>query len=264
MKALRTLPAAVTSIAVASPAQMPANRACIQPLGVKRLLLACLLSVCLFLASPVPSQAGELAAAWPTLAHPRESRIDEVGGQIRINGTPMRIVRVQATLPVDALASHYRQVLGQPHAESQAGGAQVLAQGRGNFFITVTLQQLPDGGSEALVAVADSHGARAAAGRPLGLDIPAGTTLLSDMESTDGGIASRQFVLANAHSLRVNLDRLSATLARRGLHPESPPVTGKNGALLQHFGGTSGQAQLVLMRHENQTHAVLTLLSRQP
>ncbi|HAY09350.1 MAG TPA: hypothetical protein DCY18_05340, partial [Thauera sp.] len=112
--------------------------------------------------------------------------------------------------------------------------------------------------------VADSHGARAAAGRPLGLDIPAGTTLLSDMESTDGGIASRQFVLANAHSLRVNLDRLSATLARRGLHPESPPVTGKDGALLQHFGGTSGQAQLVLMRHENQTHAVLTLLSRQP
>ena len=84
------------------------------------------------------------------------------------------------------------------------------------------------------------------------------------MESIDGGLASRQLVLINLHSLRTNLDRLSASLAARGLRPDGPPLADRDDALAQAFSGAAGEAQLVLVRRDGATRAVLTLLSRQP
>ena len=140
----------------------------------------------------------------------------------------------------------------------------VLAQARGDFFITVTITPQPDGNTEALSSIADSRAAREAGSRPLGFNLPAGSELLSDMESVDGPLTSRQLVLINAHALRLNLSQLSASLAARGLHPADPPLADSADALVQAFGGASGEAQLVLVRGEGTTHAILTLLSRRP
>jgi hypothetical protein len=208
--------------------------------------------------------ATSVAGAWPILEHPQHARIEPIGDQLRLNGTPMRISRVLTALPVSALATHYRKVLGKPLADAEAGGAQVLAQGRGDFFITITIQPQPEGGSEALVAVADSQAGHPALARPIGLALPANSTLISDLESIDGETASRQLVIANAHGLRTNLDHLSDSLAQRGLHPDGPPLAGREASLVQAFRGASGEARIVLVRREATTHAVLTLLSRRP
>ena len=138
------------------------------------------------------------------------------------------------------------------------------SQARGDFFITVSVTPLADGRSEVLTAVADSRTAREAAGRPLGLTLPAGSELLSDMESIDGALASRQLVLINPHGLRTNLERLSASLADRGLRPDGRPLAASDDALAQAFSGAAGEAQLVLVRRDGTTSAVLTLRSRQP
>ncbi len=213
-------------------------------------------------ASAAPSAA--LAEPWPALAHPLDARVESIGDRVRLNGVPMRVTRVVTALPAEAAAAHYRHALGTPVAHAQTGDTQVLTQARGDFFITVSIAPLADGRSEVLSAVADSGAARAALGRPAGLTLPAGSELLSDMESIDGGLASRQLVLINLHSLRTNLDRLSASLAARGLRPDGPPLADRDDALAQAFRGAAGEAQLVLVRRDGATHAVLTLLSRQP
>jgi hypothetical protein len=214
------------------------------------------------LAAAAPSAT--IASAWPVLAHPQDARIEPIGERVRLDGVPMRIARVITTLPADAAAAHYRRALGAPVAHAQMGRTVVLAQARGDFFITVSIAPLADGRSEVLSAVADSRAAREAAGRPAGLALPAGSALLSDMESIDGRLASRQLVLANAHSLRANLRQLSASLAARGLRPDGPALADTDDALVQAFRGATGEAQLVLVRRDDATHAVLTLRSSQP
>lgn len=213
-------------------------------------------------ASAAPATA--LADAWPVLEHPQDARIEPIGERVRLNGVPMRLTRVITPLPAGATTAHYRHALGAPVAQAQTGHTQVLTQARGDFFITLSITPLPDGRSEVLTSVADSRAARGAVGRPAGLILPAGSELLSDMESIDGSLASRQLVLINAHSLRTNLTRLSASLAERGLRPEGQPLADRDDALAQAFSGASGEAQLVLVRRDGATSAVLTLLSRQP
>jgi len=228
----------------------------------RQVLAVALFALLVLFAWAAPSAA--LADTWPALAHPQDARIEPVGERVRVNGVPMRLTRVITTLPADAAAAHYQRALGAPVAHAQTGHTQVLAQARGDFFITVSITPLPDGRSEVLSSVADSRAAREAAGRPLGFALPAGSELLSDMESIDGGLASRQLVLINPHSLRTNLDRLSASLAARGLRPDGPPLAASDDALAQAFSGAAGEAQLVLVRRDGATSAVLTLLSRQP
>lgn len=232
------------------------------PMQFGQRLAVALFALLVLLAAVAPSAA--LADAWPALTHPQDARIEPVGERVRVNGVPMRLTRVITTLPADAAAAHYQRALGAPVAHAQTGHTQVLAQARGDFFITVSITPLPDGRSEVLSSVADSRAAREAAGRPLGFALPAGSELLSDMESIDGGLASRQLVLINPHSLRTNLDRLSASLAARGLRPDGPPLAASDDALAQAFSGATGEAQLVLVRRDGATSAVLTLLSRQP
>lgn len=232
------------------------------PMQFGQRLAVALFALLVLLAAVAPSAA--LADAWPALTHPQDARIEPVGERVRVNGVPMRLTRVITTLSAEAAVAHYQRTLGAPVAHAQTGHTQVLAQARGEFFITVSIAPLADGRSEALTAVADSRAAREAAGRPFGLTLPAGSELLSDMESIDGGLGSRQLVLINPHSLRTNLDRLSASLAARGLRPDGPPLAASDDALAQAFSGAAGEAQLVLLRRDGATSAVLTLLSRQP
>ncbi len=254
---------AQASLASLAPAAQPARRrASAQPTTLARFVPVALLALFTLFAPAAPSAA--LANTWPVLAHPQGARIDPVGERVRVNGMPMRLTRVITALPAEAAVAHYQRALGAPVAHAQTGHTQVLAQARGEFFITVSIAPLPDGRSEVLTAVADTHAAREAAGRPLGLALPAGSELLSDMESVDGGLASRQLVLINPHSLRTNLDRLSASLADRGLRPDGPPLAASDDALAQAFSGAAGEAQLVLVRRDGATSAVLTLLSGEP
>lgn len=228
----------------------------------RQALAVALFALCVLFVAVAPSAA--LAGAWPLLAHPHDAQVESIGERVRLNGVPMHLTRVITTLPTEAATAHYRGALGTPVAHAQTGDTQVLTQARGDFFITVSIAPLPDGRSEVLSSVADSGAAREAVGRPAGLTLPAGSELLSDMESIDGGLASRQLVLINLHSLRTNLDRLSASLAARGLRPDGPPLADRDDALAQAFSGAAGEAQLVLLRRDGTTSAVLTLLSRQP
>lgn len=208
--------------------------------------------------------ASVLAGPWPTVAHPDGAQLELIGQQVRLNAIPTHMVRVRCAAPADTVVAHYRRSLGSPVAHSRVRDTQVLAQAQGGFFITVTVSPLHTAASEALVAIADMPAARHAAGQAAGLVLPAGSELLSDMESIDGQILARQWVLTNRHGLRANLEHFSSHLEDRGLQPDGPPLTESAAALAQGFEGPAGEAQLVLMRRDGATQAVLTVLSRLP
>ncbi len=200
------------------------------------------------------------AAAWPQLPAPEAARVEPVGEQLRLNGVPMRIQRVLVAQPPQAVARQYRAALGARHAAQRMGGRLVLAQGRDEHFITVSIRPLAPGVTEALVSVADAREARLAADRPRGLRLPADSAVLSDMESVDAGKRSRQLVLSNAHSIAANRDALERELAARGMRPDGPPVRQDAADFVQFFAGARREARLTLVRREGATQAVLTIV----
>lgn len=257
-------PATVPAPTRSAPAARPrlATRARRTPLLTRALCFITQL-VALVLSHLAPAQAAS-ATAWPELTHPQDAVVEPVDGEILLNGVPMRLTRVRVAAPPGTVAGHYRRALGGGSVVAQAGTHRVLSQARGDFLITVTLTSLADGGSEALVSIADARAARGAGSRRLGFALPAGSELLSDMQSIDGRIASRQLVLANTHSLEGNLRHLAASLSRLGLQPEGPALADTADTHAQAFRGPGGEARLVLVRRDGTTSAVLTVLSPRP
>lgn len=207
---------------------------------------------------PVIAAGGQ----WPSVEHPRDVLVQSIGEQVRLNGIPMRMTRVVSAKPIDELTEHYRSALGGRVAMSDIASSTVLSQSRGDYFITITLQPLGEGLVEALVSIADMPAAREAANRPLGFLLPGGSELLSDMESIDGKTNSRQLVVLNGHGLGANLDHFVGTFAERGLRPDGAPLLESDDALVQRFEGPTGEAKVVLVRRDQTTSAVLTLISR--
>lgn len=199
-------------------------------------------------------------AAWPQLPAPPDARVESVGEQLRLNGIPMRMQRVLTAREADAVARHYRDALGPRHTSKRLPDRLVLSQGRGEYFISVSIRALAPGMTEVLVSVADAREARQAAGRPTGLRLPAESAVLSDMESIDAGKRSRQLVLSNAHAIPANLDSFSRELAARGMRPDGPPLRQSASAQVQFFKGDRREARLTLVRRAGETAIVLTLI----
>ncbi len=202
-------------------------------------------------------------AAWPQLAVPAGARVEPVGEQVRLNGVPMRIQRVLAAQRPDALARHYRTALGSRYAAAHLQDRLLLSQGRDDYFITVSIRPLGPKLTEALVSIADAREARQAAGRPPGFNLPAASVVLSDMESVDAGKRSRQLVVSNAHAIPTNVDAFARELATRGMQPDGPPLRRGAAEHVQFYKGGGHEAQLILVRREGETHAVLTTIDAQ-
>lgn len=200
------------------------------------------------------------AAAWPQLPAPPGARVEPIGTDVRLNGIPMRMQRVLSAQPLRELTRHYRDALGPHHAFERLPDRLILSQGRDDYFITVSMRPLAPGLTEALVAVADAREARQGTGRPLGLRLPADSTVLSDMESVDDGKRSRQLVLSNTHAIPTNLDAIARELALRGMRPDGPPLRQSESVHAQLFKGGGREAQLSLVRRESATEIVLTMI----
>ncbi|MFN3751595.1 MAG: hypothetical protein ACK4SR_09490 [Thiobacillus sp.] len=201
-------------------------------------------------------------AAWPQLPVPPQARIEPVGTEIRLNGIPMRMQRVLTARQAQEVARHYRDALGSRHASERLPDRLVLSQGRGDYFISVSIRPLAPGLTEALVSVADAREARRAVGRPLGLRLPAESAVLSDMESVDGGMRSRQLVLSNTHAIPTNLLAISRELAIRGMRPDGPPLRATASGHAQLFRGEGREAQLTVFLQDGGTRIVLTMIEK--
>lgn len=210
-----------------------------------------------FLAAPLCA-----VAAWPQLPIPPNARIEPVGTEVRLNGIPMHMQRVLTAQAAAEVARHYREAFGPRYAFERLPDRLVLSQGRGDYFVTVSIRPLAPGLTEALVSVADAREARRAVGRPLGFRLPADSAVLSDMESVDDGMRSRQLVLSNTHAIPTNLQAISRELALRGMRPDGPPLRTTESEHAQLFRGDGREAQLTVLRRDGGTRIVLTTIEK--
>lgn len=197
-------------------------------------------------------------AGWPELPLPPGSRAESIGEQIRLNGVPVRMLRVLSDDKPKAVIQFYREALGARRAEEKLPDGLLFAQGRGDYFLTVRVKALGPSFTETLVSVSDARGAKNAANRPLGFSLPADTQVLSDMESTDAGKVSRQLVFMNPHSIDANIVSITKVLQERGYKPQSGDTQNlKSGRVLM-FGGANRDARLVVIRRDGISNVVLT------
>lgn len=199
-------------------------------------------------------------ASWPEVPAPGNSKIERIGEEVRLNGVPMRMQRVLSKGKPREVIDFYRGALGPRHAEEKIPGGLLLAQGQGDFFVTIRVRALSPMLTETLVSVSDARRAREAANRPLGFSIPADTQVLSDMESIDAGKTSRHLVLTNSHSVDSNINFLSGTLHARGYTLQTGETQHLASGRVLMFGGANREARLVVIRKDGASNIELTTI----
>lgn len=198
-------------------------------------------------------------ADWPQLPVPQHAHVESIGERVVLNGVPMQMHRIVSRQNPRRLQQFYQRHLGPSHTVTVMDGGVLIAQGRGQHFITVRITPLGEGVSETLTTVSDVGAAKANYGRPLGINIPAQSKVLSDMESFDQGKTARQLVYQNQHSTESNISYLVDVLKQRGYQLQQP----KNGygpnLNMRLFAGNNREARLVVMPLEQGSNVVLTM-----
>lgn len=197
-------------------------------------------------------------ADWPQLPLPQHANVESIGERVVLNGVPMQMHRILSHQNPKHLQQFYQRYLGPNHTLTAVDSGVILAQGRGQHFITIRITPLGNGISETLTTVSDVAAARANQARPLGISLPAQSKVLSDMESFDQGKTARQLVYQNQHSIDSNINHLVDVLKQRGyqLQPTNAQHAGRNTLL---FAGNKREARLVVMPSEQGSNVVLTM-----
>jgi hypothetical protein len=198
-------------------------------------------------------------ADWPSLPFPDGAKVEGVGEDVRLNGVPMRMYRVLSDEGVANILSFYRDALGPDHAEASVHQVSILSQMQGEYFISVRVKQAGPNVTETLLAISHADG-RQQTGLPLGFTLPAGSELLSDMESTDNGKHARQLIFTNHLSMDANSDFMQAMLKEKGYRLQPTYTKDQTERLSMMFDGKEREAIVVLTRIGQKTNIVMTTI----
>jgi hypothetical protein len=201
--------------------------------------------------------------SWPVVAIPRGIEPFDMGGDMTVNGLPLRMQGLLSAKSPAQVAALLRAGLGQPLVEDTQGTKLVLGRSMGEFYATVQLE--PAGsGTRGLVAVTrlrtaiSEHARIKDEGQKILSRFPSGSRLVSRTNSTNGNQRDEYLVLSNSHSPEFNVESVKRTLGAEGyaLERMSAPGRVKNAASFQAGGGgttlqfkrTNGNAEAVIYR----------------
>ncbi len=218
------------------------------------------------------SAASLADAPWPVVAIPKGIEPFDMGGEMNVNGLPLRMRGLLSTKSPTQVAALLRTSLGPPLVEHAQGNKLVLGRGMGEFYATVQLE--PSGsGTRGLIAVTrlsaaiKEHTGLKEAGRHILSRFPAGSRLVSRTNSSDGKRRDEYLVLSNAHAPGLNIDNVKHLLAADGYSLERASAqghtgnaaatrTGSGGTTLQ-FKRADGEAVAVVYRQAGGDTAVV-------
>ena len=221
------------------------------------------LTVILLALAVLESASAREEAPWPRIPLPKQVDVFEVGREIVVNGTPIRMSGFVSRATPPELAASMRQLLGRPLMEDRRGTTLVLGRGEGPFYITVQLAPLGSG-TRALVAVtkpavSEQSPPDAAADRHLLSALPRGSTLISHISSFDAPAHADQAAVMNSHSVDINAEHVKRMLRADGytLEREARPTQGSRtqasvlpGARIMFFKGADSEAIAVVARDD--------------
>lgn len=167
-----------------------------------------------------PALARRDDAPWPQFRVPQQINTFEIGQETVVNGTPLRMRGFVSPASPVAVASAFKQVLGEPLMENRRGSTLVLGRAEGRYYMTVQLN--PAGtGTRGVIAVTrppidQQEPADAAAARRLLSALPPGSTLTSHTSSIDLGTRADHDAIVNSHSIGINSEYLQRMLRSDG------------------------------------------------
>ena len=226
------------------------------------------LAVSLALALGAAGHACFAANHWPVVSLPSDVNGFDIGQQVSVKGLPMRLRGFVSKLAPQTVAQRFRQSMGRPLVENTMGNKLVLGRAEGAHFVSVQIEATGGSGTRGIVSVTQLKTALDAAGTTREsarrwLDrLPAGTRLVSQMESTDGPRLSKHLVVTNTQSESLNRDRLVGLMADEGLSFERESSAGdRNQGRLMFFTGAGKEAIATLhVDGDGQTTVVFNIV----
>lgn len=181
------------------------------------------LPLALLVASVMAPTLAADPSGWPTVALPSDVQRFNVGSQLDVNGTPMRIEGFVSRANLPEVLAWFRKSMGEPLVENTVGAQRVLGRQQGGHYLTVQLEALSAGqGTRGLVAVTDMKAAsdarddtRAEIEQWLS-QMPAGSRLVNNMKAQDGGKLSRYMVFVNELDEPLNAGRIKSIMRDLG------------------------------------------------
>lgn len=156
----------------------------------------------------------------PKLAPPDGSSVERLGDSMVVNGRLMAIDHVTTSrLPADVLR-HYRRELNADSSgkiiENKVAGDHVLARRIGEHFVTVRVRAMPDGASDVWVMTTPMQPPPASRSLPPHLALPAGSQVLSSVETVDGGRRAYTVIATAEPAVSATQDFLKRSLGGHG------------------------------------------------
>lgn len=159
------------------------------------------------LLTPASSAIGQ--TTWPQIAIPEGVKLTEQGGQISVNGMPLRMRGFTSAASPARVAALFQQSLGQPLMDNTVGVKRILGRSYGAHYVTVQIE-LGVTGTRGVIAVTkltaamnNAASARAADQRLLSR-LAAGFHIVSRTASEDNRRSIEHVVLTNTHSVGLN------------------------------------------------------------
>lgn len=166
-----------------------------------------------------PPLAQQSPHSAPKFAPPDGSTVDRLGETV-VDGRPMAIEHVVVPrLPADVLR-HYRKALDDKATgrivERKLAGDQILARRIGDHFVTVRVRPVADGSSDVWIMTTPMRPSAARSGLPAHLALPAGSRVLSNVETVDGGRRAYTIIATADAAVSATQDFLKRSLGDRG------------------------------------------------
>jgi hypothetical protein len=164
--------------------------------------------------------AQQLRSVEPGIAAPEGSSVERLGDSMVVNGRPMAIDHVTTASPLAEVLRHYRKALDQGASgkvvESKVAGNLVLAGRIGEQFVTVRVRSTPEGSSDVWVMTTPMNPPPARSALPPHLALPAGSQILSSVETIDGGRRAYTIIATAEAAVSATQDFLKRSLGDLG------------------------------------------------
>jgi hypothetical protein len=157
----------------------------------------------------------------PKLSVPGGGGVERLGDAMVINGRPVTIDHIVISLPAADVVHHYRKALDEKSSgkivEYRLKGDRILGRRIGEHFVTVRVQTARNGTSEAWVMTTVLQPPVAAdAALPSHLALPAGSRLLSNVETVDGERRAYTVIATADAAMSATQDFVKRNLSDRG------------------------------------------------
>lgn len=137
-----------------------------------------------------------------------------------VNGRPMTIEHVTVQRPPADVLRHYRKTLEDKTSgktvERRINGDEILARRVGDQFVTVRVRPTASGASDVWVMTTPMRPPVSAAPLPAHLALPAGSRVLSNVETVDGARRAHTVIAMSEAATAATQDFLKRSLGERG------------------------------------------------